>query len=126
MAGDSFPEYPYKRFIDEGIATFKGDAEFFDLPVSITVQRGWDSSPRTVQSDMYESKGFPFLPVTVGENTADFARALRAAKEFSHSDSYREDYLTLSTWNEWTEGSYLEPDTEFGYGFLEEIKKVFG
>ena len=94
--------------------------------MSITVQRGWDSSPRTVQSDMYEPIGFPFLPVTVGENTADFGRALRAAKEFSESEEYKCGYLTLSTWNEWTEGSYLEPDDKFGYGFLEEIKKVFG
>ena len=126
MEGDSFPKYDYKAFIEGGIATYQGDKEFFDLPVSITVQRGWDSSPRTVQSDMYENIGFPFLPITVGENTADFGRALKAAKEFSDSDDYTCGYVTLSTWNEWTEGSYLEPDTEFGYGFLEEIKKVFG
>ncbi|MDR1336600.1 MAG: glycoside hydrolase family 99-like domain-containing protein, partial [Tannerella sp.] len=28
-------------------------------------------------------------------------------------------------WNEWAEGSYLEPDTEFEYGFLEAVRKVF-
>lgn len=30
-----------------------------------------------------------------------------------------------STWNEWTEGNYLEPDEENGFGYLEAYKKVF-
>lgn len=32
---------------------------------------------------------------------------------------------TVDTWNEWTEGSYLEPDTVSGMGYLEAIKRVF-
>ena len=122
---DKFPCYDFKEYVDDGIATYKKDAEFFDLPVSITVQSGWDSSPRTVQSDMFENVGYPFFPICLNTNLKDYARALRAAKDFSDSDGYKGEFVTLSTWNEWTEGNYLEPDTEFGYGFLEEIKKVF-
>ena len=33
--------------------------------------------------------------------------------------------FTINAWNEWTEGSYLEPDTVGGYGKLESIKKIF-
>jgi hypothetical protein len=33
--------------------------------------------------------------------------------------------VTINSWNEWSKGSYLEPDMEHGYGYLEAIKEVF-
>ena len=35
-------------------------------------------------------------------------------------------FITVNSWNEWTETSYLEPDDLYGYGYLEAIKDVFG
>jgi hypothetical protein len=32
----------------------------------------------------------------------------------------------IPAWNEWTEGSYLEPDLESGMSYLEAIRDVFG
>jgi hypothetical protein len=34
--------------------------------------------------------------------------------------------LTINSWNEWTEGSYIEPDTKNGTQYLEAIRDVFG
>jgi Glycosyltransferase WbsX len=34
--------------------------------------------------------------------------------------------LTVNSWNEWTEGSYIEPDTVHGTKYLEAIRDVFG
>ena len=34
--------------------------------------------------------------------------------------------MHIACWNEWTEGAYLEPDTQYGYGRLEAVREVFG
>ena len=31
----------------------------------------------------------------------------------------------IACWNEWTEGSMLEPEAEYGYAYLEAVKRVF-
>ena len=33
--------------------------------------------------------------------------------------------VSINSWNEWTEGSYLIPDDLNGYGYLDAIKHVF-
>ena len=35
-----------------------------------------------------------------------------------------ENFIFLNAWNEWSEGTYLEPDEKFGYQYVEAVKKV--
>ena len=37
-----------------------------------------------------------------------------------------ESFVFINAWNEWGEGSYLEPDTTTGLGYLEAVRDVFG
>ena len=91
-----------------------------------SVATGWDSSPRTVQSDMYERRGYPFLPVVVNNTPERFEAELEFWKEQYEKDAFSGTMLPLACWNEWTEGAYLEPDTQYGYGYLQAVKNVFG
>lgn len=41
------------------------------------------------------------------------------------NDVMKAPFITVNSWNEWTETSYLEPDDLYGYSYLEAIKEVF-
>ena len=116
----------YSDFVDAGIETFRHDAEFYEIPMTVHLMTGLDQSPRTIQSETYENLNiYPWYAVVVNSCPKEYERALRAAKTFTQSREYRGSFVTV-IWNEWTEGNYLEPDEEFGYGYLEAIRNVFG
>ena len=119
-----FPETDFAAAQDRYLAYWYEAACNFDLPYFPNVTVGWDPSPRTVQSDLYRNVGYPFTP-TLSDNTpAQFKEALTLVKARLSSKSEHK-IVTLNAWNEWTEGSYLEPDTETGMEYLEAIRDVF-
>ena len=84
-------------------------------------------TPRTVQSDRYDNRGpYPYSSILAGNTPEEFAWALEQARTFLDRVESNPPILTINAWNEWTEGSYLEPDTVNGMGYLEAIKQVFG
>ncbi|NOY81073.1 MAG: hypothetical protein GXP31_08720 [Kiritimatiellaeota bacterium] len=97
----------------------------FGVPYFPNVTVGWDSSPRTVQSDRWAPVGYPFTNMIGGSTPAAFETALRLARD-RLEDSGDKRILTVNAWNEWTEGSYLEPDAEYGMARLEALRAVFG
>jgi hypothetical protein len=97
----------------------------FTLPYFPNVTMGWDSSPRTLQSETFTNAGYPFMPMLSGNSPAAFKQALHEAKQFLDQQNVPR-ILTINAWNEWTEGSYLEPDTEDGMAYLEAIRTIFG
>lgn len=75
---------------------------------------GWDNSPRTTVSAI------------VKNNTPEnFEKALRKAKAFVDRHPKQVPLITVNSWNEWTETSYLMPCNVFGYGYLDAVKRVF-
>ena len=47
------------------------------------------------------------------------------AKDYLDRHPEQPKLVTLNSWNEWTETSYLKPDNYYGYGYLDAVKRVF-
>jgi hypothetical protein len=85
---------------------------------------GWDSTTRVHQDDELVIQGWPALPVITGNTPAEFEAAAEEAMRFlDERDGPR--ILTINAWNEWTEGSYLEPDDRYGTAYLDALARVF-
>ena len=123
---DTFPETDYDAARDRYLRYWAEVERTFDLPYLPNVTVGWDPSPRTVRSDAYLNAGYPFTPTLANNTPERFREALALAKERLDRRTAGPRFLSLNAWNEWTEGSYLEPDTEHGWGYLEAIRDVFG
>ena len=80
---------------------------------------GWDTNPR-----------FPVdavMPTVLNSTPGKFKESLMRAKDWTDKNTRPgvPKLITINSWNEWTEGSYLEPDERWGFGYLEAIKEVF-
>ena len=59
-------------------------------------------------------------------NTPENVRkASQKAKQYVDNHSKQAPLITINSWNEWTENSYLQPDDLYGYGYLKAAKEVF-
>lgn len=86
------------------------------VPYFPHISVGWDNNPRFIG----------MRPGVVKNNTPEnIEKGLRMAKEYLERHLEQVPLVTINSWNEWTETSYLEPDDLYGYGYLEAIKRVF-
>ncbi|MBE7177231.1 MAG: glycoside hydrolase family 99-like domain-containing protein [Mucilaginibacter polytrichastri] len=86
----------------------------FELPYYPHISIGWDNSPRLGKS-----------AVVRNNTSANFEQGLRMAKAYLDAHPQQTPLITINSWNEWTETSYLQPDNVNGYGYLEAVRKVF-
>ncbi|QHT63609.1 hypothetical protein GXP70_29090 [Paenibacillus lycopersici] len=121
-----FPETPYADIASKSAEDWEKFSREYELPYLPNVTMGWDSSPRTVQSDRYDDLGYPYMGMLAGNAPEQFRLSLERMRAFLERDLNGIRAFTVNAWNEWTEGSYLEPDTKHGLAYLEAIKRVFG
>ncbi len=120
-----FPHLPYREVMRCSLERYRAvTALAGDLSYNIHLYQGYDNSARAVPSDVYGLYGGWFTWI-VSDNTPElFAQHCRDAKDFFDRSATGE-YITVHSWNEWTEGAYLEPDTDTGYAYLDAIRRVF-
>jgi len=139
----AWPAGSYEEWANEAMKFWSIFERKFSVPYYPHVSMGWDPSPRCPNNMFYEEGGplmyhtidgkkeilhQPYFTSIITENTPEqFEQALIKAKEYVNDKSQSEGkkIITLYAWNEWSEGGYLEPEVQYGYGYLEAIKKVF-
>ena len=123
---DSMTNYQFVHVVDvkADYAKVAADAaeeygkfsERYGIPYYPHVSLGWDTNPRYNE---FQSR------MTTNNTPNAVEQALRAAKSFVDAQNLPAPLITINSWNEWTEGSYLLPDDLYGYGYLEAVRKVF-
>lgn len=124
---DSVTNYQFCHFtnIDRDYAEIMADVQHewdrmdrtFSVPYFPHVSIGWDNNPR------FQT----FRPGVVKENTpVAVEKAFRMARAYVDAHPGQPPLITINSWNEWTETSYLQPDDLHGYGYLDAVRNVFG
>ena len=82
------------------------------------VSVGWDNTQR--------NPSFGRETVVTGATPEAFEACLWRARRHLDARPRQAPLVTINSWNEWTEGSYLLPDLRWGYAYLRAIRNVFG
>ena len=106
----------YEEIMKDVISEWERIDKSYKVPFFPHVSIGWDNNPRFKD----------FKPGIMKNNTPkNIEKALEQAKKYADSHENQPPLITINSWNEWTESSYLQPDDLYGYGYLEAVKKVF-
>jgi len=84
------------------------------LPEVVTVSQGW--------SGWHDEGSIWRIP------PAEYKELLRRAKQIVESFPAAElgsKILLLDNWNEWSEGHYIAPHQQYGFGYLDAVREVF-
>ncbi len=124
---DSLTHYQFAHFTNMGrkytdiLVDVKKEWDYIDsnfkMPYYPHISVGWDANPR-----YNSSRGN-----VCEENTPDnVKKGFDMAKEYVDTHkNLKAPLVTVNSWNEWTETSYLQPDDLYGYGYLEAVKDCF-
>jgi thiol-disulfide isomerase/thioredoxin len=84
-----------------------------DVPTIPGLFVNWDNSPRRGTS----------ATIFNSFSVEKFEYYLKEKVQKGRSE-YKSDYIYINAWNEWAEGTYLEPDERYKFSYLEAVKNA--
>lgn len=106
--------FDYEQFVDS-ILLNKSLADNVSLPIYRCVMMGWDNSAR-------RKKAFHAWAKFSGDRFYSWCRKVWEYTVHTFPDNER--FIFVNAWNEWAEGTYLEPDTRFGYANINTLSRA--
>ncbi len=110
---------PFAGLISQYHSLWEQLADQGSVPLLPPISGGWDSRPWHGDAAL----------ARIDRTPAVFEAHLRSAADFlaSHTNRARvKPVVIIEAWNEWGEGSYIEPHREYGFGYLDAVRRVFG
>ena len=103
---------PYEEMVKHYETTWRGITRRPGLPYILAVGSNWDSRPRAGDK----------AAVITGKTPAKFRTMCESSLTYVDK---RVNMALIEAWNEWGEGSFIEPDKEWGFDFLDVVRDVF-
>ncbi len=106
--------FPYRDVVDTSREVWqRSDSHSDSLLYIPLVDTGWSSEP------WHRSQA----RVIYGRTPELFGQLCRNARQYADQTGKR--IIAIGPWNEWGEGSYIEPYAEHGFGHLEQLRSAF-
>jgi len=122
----TFPVSDYTWGRDRYLGFLDGALKNYPVPYFPNTTLNWDNSPRAHPDADWSRPGAHVVnPVMQGNTPAAFKEATRMIVERLLASSVEPKIITINAWNEWPEGSCLEPEQEYGYGYLDVVRDLF-
>ncbi len=106
---------PYETLLPGYVRQWEQIMELSAISLCPPVNGGWDSRPWHGDNNL----------VRYGRTPALFEKHLLDARRLLETQPKTRKLILVEAWNEWGEGSYIEPHREFGFGYLDAIRNVF-
>lgn len=78
------------------------------------ISPNWDHSPRSGHDAIILNNCRPDL----------FKKVVKRAIEIVKDKPEQEQIVMIKSWNEWGEGNYMEPDLEYGHGYIDSMREA--
>jgi len=113
--------FDYREIVNNVIVQLNkknNDKDNSSLPLYRTPMLGWDNTARRASGwTVYAGYSLKFLYIWVKSIIKE--AKLKYNEEFS--------FIFINAWNEWAEGTYLEPDKKYGYANINTVSRaVYG
>lgn len=112
----------YNEIMNDVAKAWDGYSKQYQQRYHPQVSVGWDANPRLVER---LPEGNACSGIVTNNTPENVEKALRLAKKFVDAHPDQAPLITVNSWNEWTETSYLQPCDMYGYGYLQAVRNVF-
>lgn len=107
-------KYPRWVIDYETFTEYTEKLEFDGIKILPTIIPNWDNTPRIGRRGIVLHNSTP----------TKFKKHLQRCINKLDFKSETVPIIFIKSWNEWAEGNYLEPDIEYGLGYLDAIEQV--